>query len=407
MKRLVHLLNLLIDKKISLKNPKKSDVLIWDAENIDILSIHTLYGIDHTILPVRGEVVYYSPQIIIKILKIFISSIFNNLLSREEMIDTGQSSVHSLACIQYINPKVVLTFNDNNATFYWLSSKFPQATFYAIQNGNRVFNDTLEYSPYDLERDELALSFMNKLNPSTHLIVYGEHEISFYKKNHACIGTYYPIGSLKGSHYRYKVIGHLPKNEFTLCLVSPYRKALMEGLLFPNLKQSMVIIIDYINQFIQETGSRLCIALASETQEEYDYFLNKFGNEITIIKQNRELFSTYEAMSKSEVILSTHSTAVIEAFGWGKKVLFCNYSGDPFLDHTFSDICNTNIIDYTCFKNKLQFLLDMDAGLYSDMTRNAQKHMMNYNPDIPATLFLRKLVLQDLTPPNKSNILTK
>lgn len=398
---MIWLLDILKNTKFSFNNPRKTDVLIWDSMNNDILSRYTLYDIDHGILPVRGEIVFLSPQIIKNSLKILLNLFFKRLLKSEEMSDFGLMRVYSLACIQYINPKVVITFIDNNPTFYWLANTFLKATFYAVQNGNRIYNTTLEYfhdnigyPPYDLETDTFSVRQILKITKETRLVVFGEHEIAFYRKYNPDIGLCYAIGSLKGSFYRYIFLKETPKIEYDLCLVSVYRRSGVDNSF--RYKNDLETTVNYVYQFIQETGSSLCIALANEgLQEEYDFYRKKFGNNVTLIENNKKKFSVYEAMCKSKVIVSD-STALIEAFGWGKKVLFCHNTCDPYADHTFSDICTANDVDYNCFKNKLMYLFELDEAIYIDMTRDAQKYMMNYDPDMPATIFLRNLILKDL-----------
>ncbi|MDG6218593.1 MAG: hypothetical protein QCI00_04035 [Candidatus Thermoplasmatota archaeon] len=380
--------------RITFNRPKKSHVLIIDEVGSAFLSEHVLNEIDHTILPIRGEKYFFNPKIIIRFLLIYLKKLFHRIILRKDLWDLGPLRAYALACIYYINPKIVLTFIDNNPVFYWLSDKYTSATFFAIQNGSRVMNKKMDYSSRDLDR--LLLQFIKEDGKKIHYISFGTLESSFYKKYGANIKKYYPVGSVKGSHYRYNIIQKSPHIKYTLCLISQYRKNIMNGSSYPEFKNSLQILESFVLKFIQETGVSLCIALASEEQEEFNYFANKFGKQATIIKNKKELFTTYEIMSKSEVILSFNSTAAIEAFGWGKKILLCNYSKDPIWGYTFCDICTTNTINYNHFKNKLQSLLDMNSELYVTTTKEDQKYMMNYNPKIPVPQFLRDTILETL-----------
>lgn len=381
-------------QKITFTSPKKSDVLIFDAEGSDFLLKHVIYEMDHTILPVRGEKYHLTPAIIIQFLLIYVKAFYCKVISRGALRKIGLFRAYALACVQYIKPKVVMTIIDNNPTFYWLANQYTAAEFFAIQNGARSVNHSIDCTTYDIDR--LLLGFMGEDGKRVLYFCFGDFDASFYKKYGAPIKTFYPVGSLKGSYYRYSMIQELPRTEYDICFVSQYRNNIMNGAGYPEFKDSLQILEDFILQFIQETGARVCIALASADEEEYNYYFTKFGNHVTIKRNIKNLFTTYEAMSKSEVILSFNSTAAIEAFGWGKKVLLCNYSGDPIWGYTFSEICTTDTVNYHCFKDKLQSLLDMDAERYISATRDAQKNMMNYDSELPASEYIRNLILEHI-----------
>jgi len=380
-------------KKIKLESPKQSDVLIFDVEGSDLLSRHVLYGIDHGILHTRQEFFYCGLKVITYIL---LNVNITNLGNSKKIVSEFYKA-YILGCLQCIKPKVVLSFIDNEPTFHWISRVYTNATFYAIQNGMRVINDSWDYTDSDLEKI-CVFGGNGRANCVTNFMCFGEKEEAFYRKYGAKIDNYHLLGSLKGSYYKYALNRDPPEKKYTLCLVSENPQTKFEEQQFPHFKKSNTIMATYLKQFVDETGVSLCIANRTGSTDEYEYFQRIFGESATIIiKNNPSAFSTYRAMDESQVIISHFSTAAIEAFGWGKKILLCNYSDNPLYSFTFSDLCTTDIADYNIFKEKLKKLINMDREKFLNETFAKRKYFMNYDPDIPATDYVRRIVLEHLT----------
>ena len=141
----------------------------------------------------------------------------------------------------------------------------------------------------------------------------------------------------------------------------------------------------------------MCIATCSDSNEEYDYYHTLFEQKVSVIDYDRSAFSTYKAMDSSSVIISFSSTAAIEAYGWGKKVLFCNYSGNPGLSMSIPEICCTDIPEYDSFRNRLQTLIEMDDAEYDRQTVKNRRYYMNYDPDEPVPSYLRNLIYDQIS----------
>lgn len=372
--------------RFSFHSPKKADVLIWDATNSDFLSNYVLQGLNHSVLHTRGELYHISPRIIGLIINHYLKRF---LFQKNNNDNYGLLQAYQIVCLTCICPRVVLTFIDNNPTFHWLSHQYPDASFFAIQNGVRVINDSIDYSLQDLKEMYLEKA---ELYSVSDFICFGECESDFYRKYGSKIERYHPVGALKGSWFKYEWSKITPKEEYILCFVSQYRTSMYNENKHPNFFFSLKTIEDYILKFVMETGYTLSIATASNSQEEYEYYSKKFADLALIISNNRADFTTYQVMNKSRVIISFYSTAALEAFGWGKKVLFCNYSGDSKRSSRFSDICSTDTAEYEIFKRKLLHLIEMGEREYFRLTESARRHHMNYDPKNSATSYVRKIV---------------
>ncbi len=95
-------------------------------------------------------------------------------------------------------------------------------------------------------------------------------------------------------------------------------------------------------------------------------------------------------------VVALNSTAAFEAFGWGKKVLFCNLSGDDFNQLPLPEICTMNVNNYEIFKSKLDYLRQLDENEYRKLTQTYARYLMNYDFDKPAHVVIRKMILEHL-----------
>ena len=170
---------------------------------------------------------------------------------------------------------------------------------------------------------------------------------------------------------------------------------MLEGL-YPEIKKSIDRMNEFTLTFINEKKLSLCIATASDEKEEEQYYQNIYGAKAAIINFDREAMSTYFAIDKSEIVLTFCSTVGYEAFGWGKKVLFCNFSKDAGRDFPIAGAWAMNSDNYSDFKQKLECLLQMDNAEFRRLSGAAAKHVMNYDFAMPVHVYLRQIIAKRL-----------
>ena len=72
---------------------------------------------------------------------------------------------------------------------------------------------------------------------------------------------------------------------------------------------------------------------------EYDYYRAIYGDKANIIEANFKDMTIYSHMSRSNLIVSTLSSA-LNGYGFGKKILYFNYTGTSIyhcdIDHLMS-----------------------------------------------------------------------
>jgi len=361
-------------KKADFTCPPKAEILIFDDGGSDILSNLILYKMEYSVLHARYEKFHISIEIFYNFMRNFIFKYLRYRKCRSLYF------VYLLSCMEYIKPKVVLTFIDNNFLFHMLSSAYPEADFFTIQNGTR-------------RRISLpSPRLFGTVFPISNYVCFGNNEMDFFRQQGYVVDKFHPVGSLIGGYYKSKTFGERPETNYDLCLVSQWRHSIMVANQLPDFKTSVIILDAFIKKFIGETKLRLCIATCSCDRQEEDYFKGIYGNHAPLIKFNRQIFSTYSAMSNSSVIVSLTSTAAYEAFGWGKKVLFCNFSDDRSMDFPVQGFWSLADNRYESFKSRLEYLLSLDHSKYVELTREAVRYVMNYDFQMPAHMYLRRLI---------------
>jgi len=364
--------------KITFKNPKKAKILIYDYAGSDVLIDSMLSGLDYSIFSARLELFYISPQILFRMAKKLFVFDFQYL----KEIKSYVYKAYALSCVEYINPKIVITYIDNDFTFQWLSKRYNNAEFYAIQNGTRAKSCLTAPD---------SKGFIKKIS-MPHFICFGQNVVDNYRKFGHEIDDPVCLGSLKAGYYQ-NVIKKIPsKIIFDICIISQgtYK---VNGILLEDWMKNDQIILGMMTEYIKKNNKRVVIALYTSTNEEYEYFFKIFGEKVTIVRQNEnDGYSTYKAMDCSEVIITNHSTAGFEAFGWEKKVLFCNFIGDEIYEIFNRDLFSVKSMDYNIFEKKLNGLLDMDQNEFIELTKEQRKYIMNYTPELPVHVYMRNII---------------
>ena len=365
--------------KIRLKNPARNKILIFDKNGEVLLSETVLQGLSYSVLPVRREFYYLSLPIIVTCLKHIIIGI-KSLSKGEDKIRKIIREAYCLSCIEYINPKVVIAFIDNSQLLFRMSELYPKARFIAIQNGTRTEREIVE----------------NRMSENDNLLYlcFGLREKHFNKKYGHKTKNIVPVGSLRGGYYKY-VLSENEDVKFDICLVSQFREKIIFENQFPMIKENLRLLNIFLSKFSHENElKKICVACNSEKEIEADYYKIYFKN-ATIVKNNkkRRKSKTYRMMNLSEVVVAFDSTAAFEAYGWGKKVLFCNLTGWKEGSYSIPDMCYIDKNSYEVFEKKLTNLLAMDYNEYQMKNKKYFKYFMNYNPQNPPHKYIRDLVL--------------
>jgi surface carbohydrate biosynthesis protein len=345
--------------KLTYKNYKKVDVIIFYKDLSEDIIEHVIpTNLSSKIIDVDSEIL-----INFRLALFFVRNIFK--IKRRRGVLSYLNRVYYYSYIEYLQPSVVVTFIDNSALFQWLSNHYRKANFFAIQNGNRL-------------KVELQSSYKNNL---TFFFCFGRYEENQYLKYGHSANCFIPVGSIRASIYEKK--SNPVKLKYDIAIISSYFLPLpleneiskMEGLLLKmhqNIKQYMLNNpnLSYIVLCKHKEDS-------SEGFFEKKYYESIYGHKVQFRFQDESGTSTYKGIKQSKVIVSCCSTSGSEAIGWGKKVLFCDYSfNNSFAD--FKDgIWLTTNKNYDKFSNKMDKIISMNCKDYNILTSDYFDHIMS------------------------------
>ena len=285
MAKLVKVILILFKCKFDFKKVKKEKMLIFDTLSLQLVSIVSEFK-KFEILDVRYEVFNFW---------VLLENFMNFKFTFKDYI---------LTFISKVNPKVVLTFNDNYLLFYELKNYFPKVKFIAVQNGYR---------------HKLHLNNFKKLKNKRlfvdYLFTFGKNSEIFYKKFLKC-NNFINSGSFRNNSVKLKKSSE-KKN---ILFISAFRlKHLSKGDDY-NVENK---IIKIINIFCEKKKIKLFIATATRDYlEEKNFLLSKLPEKhnVRVIRKKGQL-SNYLLVNKFETIVFNDSTLGYEAIVRKKKIV--------------------------------------------------------------------------------------
>ncbi len=383
----------LYKKRFCFKDIPQTDIVIFSKINSHYITEYILEGLQYYIFNLNTKKIYFN----IKIAYYFLVSI--RLLNFKELNKSEQKLqeilkqlryIYFLSCLKIINPKVVITFIDNSQELHWLSRKLKSATFLAIQNGNRP----------KFQLDNKQKQFHK------HFFSFGNNDLDRYKRFGHTIECFYPVGSLKASIYKMK--NENLNLEYDISVISQYEEELFQKTkLEDRLKwNSMEKMHKFLNRYIEEHNVKAALLLIRNNhnaEDEIKYFDKLYNNNIQYIKNDRKKMVSYSSVEKSDVIVDFYSTLSIEAFGWGKKILLCDFTNsDDYND--YNSIIMFREPYYEAFKVRLNELRNESYDEYQRRTKKYSAYIMNNDLKNPPFKTIRKIIDNHLKKKSRRSI---
>jgi len=380
-----------------MKEPTNSnvDVILFDPASEDILlKTEVLNGINYKI---------YDPIIDIKF---DFHSIFNALFYcfrfKSSMVFKGFYSITILKelvreyraqvvanNIRFLNPKLVLTWIDNSTIFHMACNACNDIPFLAIANSARTLWCMTEAVP----------SAQLKYHVDEYFC-YGPRMKRMFEDHGHDIKKYVTSGSLVGGYFFDSAIKktQIDDQVYDVCLISQWidfeatdpvwiNSSLFYG--FLKARESMEL---YLARYANERQIKVCVALRGKPGEK-TYYDDIFGENCTMQENDRESFSSYEAASVANLILSHNSSLAVEMFAAGRKVLFTPSSA--MFQQTDSIGCwHLSNPSYEVFSERVDDLLQMNVKGYQLQAKAEMENIMTYNPKRPPHKIIRERLLE-------------
>ncbi len=267
---------------------------------------------------------------------------------------------------QYIrisNPKIILTFIDNNLFFYELKKDFPNIKFISVQNGYRFLNDEMLYKlHYSNNKNEYLTDYYLVFNKQIKRIMQ-EH----------IRADYIVSGSLKNNKLELNEINDITTGN--IGFISRFTPAILHSLDEKNENNPDYIVHQFSKKILINTAKyckkfnkRLMILTSKPVwlDSEKKYYNNILTNyDFEFLLKENELDS-YRNLSKVDLLISPSSTLGSEALGRGYKVIYFSEDkilgsnlGWPFIKELQGPFFSNNH-DYQNVESMINYLINLN-----------------------------------------------
>lgn len=339
--------------KVFFRNPLKSDILVFDENNYEYLKKVLPSWCSITIIKQRSQEFFISKKIFKKL--IFI--LFKRFAMQMGIKKSLKQSYYE-ALILSLKPKAVVTIIDNNQIFNYLSKKIKSIPFIAVQNGLR--------HPFEGSANSFHVQ---------HYFSFGQNEKKYFSNYNMEVENYYPAGSLISSIFSKDNIENVDE-KFDILIVSCWRGNIGYGKDVQDSMKSMKIADNLMAKYLSNRNLKVAVILRSERDGEHwhmseiglneeEYFKSIYTKNVKIIDVDFKKRNIYELINKSDLIISAFgTTALLEAYGAGKKILYTIFSDD----NRYHEIFDSSILcinsEWKYFKHRLDEIISIDNVRY-------------------------------------------
>jgi hypothetical protein len=360
---------------IIFKNPSQSDICLFDRSGEELLRQIILGNKQISVINLFGRVVdghrkvYLSLSVIYHMVHLILQGDFPANFGFKKKILTA----YYYSLVVLIRPKVMISLKGQYGFFLGvISNNLPSLKIIAM--------------PW---ADSRHFYMRNMIPSNIEYYLCGTREKTIYDEyNHPEKNNHY-LGSLLGGFLvdEYK---NTKQKHYDLCIISQVVNIFFEVTQTQRMKEaigSQKILANYLDRFNREMSLKVCIAFRpqapTEKLYEHDFFEKNMSCPKTYIDNDQSNFSTYRAMMQSDIVITSNfSAAAIDAFGWGQKVLFCDFYEN--LDY-WSEGLEWTVIgqEYETFKGMLTRLIDCDHKQYMAKIEATRQRYNNIDPRNP------------------------
>lgn len=346
--------------------PKKNQLLFFDRIGYEVFEAD-LARYQPTVLDVRGEVLNI-PIFILSLLK-------------------GSWKNYTETFIQYVHPKLIITFIDNNPKFYELKSKLPWVTTMFVQNGFR--GEIGDIFGYLQKKESYFVDYMVTFGSDI-----GKKYAQYIK------GTAFPIGSFKNNKTSVRNTNVSKKKLLFISQFITPSSNLSEPFFseqdgskyyWDQFYEAEYILLPFLKGYClrNDLSLRVCGRSKKENQEEVLFYKSFFDGIDWSMTSNEN--TSYEVIDSYELIVFVDSTLGYEALARGKKaaafpVRCKSLQNDSYRfgwPGNFSETGSywTNSMDTSHFGKVLDYLRTVsDEDWKAELTKSNFSNLMQFDP---------------------------
>lgn len=336
----------------SIKRPGRSDLVIYDRVGSRFIVRAIANRAKWVVFDTRNYRIPIHPLFFFSVLKTLFILPKN---ARRHAVKLSVRLIYEYAWIHFVQPRVVVSFMDNNNRYNSLSQLYTKALFIGVQNGFR---------------NEAGKA--RRLSLST-LVCFGQQTIDLYKKYDSPVSRFVIGGSLKSGLFE-ETRQFIEKREFDICWISQYKPARFNRTML-GLKQNSEKQIAFLNQYCARMKKTLVVAGSCRDRRfahEYKFLLAQLELKPIIVSPNDDLnFSSYKLIRRSKLAIATSSTIGFEALSAGDRVLFLNLTDDSYYDvpepHRSSVWSLSGAdLDYDQVSERVNLIMEMTKNEWQD-----------------------------------------
>jgi surface carbohydrate biosynthesis protein len=371
--------------------PKTADIIIFDESNNHILQKVISQKFSYFIYKQRPIVYYLTFKILFKFI-INLKFIINHNLEKSNknyffanLIRTF-NLLYMKTFIEFMEPKAVITYTDNSINFSWLSKHCKICPFIAFQNGMR-----LRYFKDDTKDHYLQ-----------HFFCWGENMVNLFKDYKYKVNNFYPVGSLAANiHFNFEK-KNIDQFKYDLLIVSTWRGNIGWTKDVVDTMNSMRIMDKLLSKYISKKKIKAGIVLRSEINSshfvmdglgnEIDYYKEIYKDSAEIIKNNFKDRIIYKKIQNSNVIVSCLSSALLEAYGLGKKIMYFNFTKNNKYHCDLDRQIVSTLDDWNSFESLMDGIFAIRSKDYYSLHRKNMFRMMSFDKKINAIKKIKKKI---------------
>lgn len=280
--------------------PKKSEVLIYDATGAEII-MPFLINYSVNIIHIRGELIN-------------VPCFFLSMLSLS-FWKGNTLTAYVESYIEVISPKVMITYIDNNTSFFEISKRFPDLKTVFVQNATRgQSGDIFEKL---VKSDNYLVDYM-----LVHGTAIGKYYSNFIS------GQFIPIGALKNN-----AVPQLNSvdSENVLFISQWHNKSEVgapfyieydgTAIYWDVFFEAEVKVLRFLDKWCTENNKRLTVCGREEKNDgpENFFYANQLYNCAWEYVPKTSIYSSYQLVDAAEIVVYIDSTLGYESIGRGKK----------------------------------------------------------------------------------------
>jgi surface carbohydrate biosynthesis protein len=352
--------------------PSKTDILIYDAcgsENF----VPYFGNYSHTTLCLRGE-------------SINIPCFFYSMAS-VDFWKRNPLAAYISTYIKKVSPTIIITFIDNNNSFYKLSKQFPECKTIFVQNGSRseagdIFSNLSKSALYHVD----------------YMLVHSRSIGKHYSKYIS--GQYISFGSLKNNAVK-KINGVGGNTVLFISHTSGAIKGDMPLYIHPNGMPiyhnqyffAEAMVLKFLDSWCVKNNKQLKICGRSDGLDgkEKAFYANLINESKWELIPKLNNFSSYKLIDLADIVVTIDSTLGYESIGRGKKTAAFSCRASSILSQAANfgwplDLPNngpfwTNDHDVEQFQRIMDYLSKVSDVEWKRTLKRYSLDLMDFNPD--------------------------